>query len=348
MGIFDAIAMAANGFRVVPTGPQGALDAALRLPPVGSSGSSAPLQPAAPAPALVPAPAPALVIVRSLSGSLRAQSDDIAARQGAAVVRDAYLKEIGQLFEASEGSPDLVSSFDAFVRSWQTLADNPDDPAGRQAVIGSGDRLAGTVRRLSQGVEKVAERLGSDVSAGVSELNQTLTDIHRENRGIVSQAALDRPTGEAEARRESLVARVVELTGASVFARENKGIALFTPGGQPLLDQRPTSFTTDAATPSGANSPVRAEGNITNGRLGALLNLAAGGSQRPDPLRSNPDPGSEVVRKLRSQLDAVATTMLGRSRPTQPTAFADAYDPVLPTANDQLANGFFVGSGRLT
>jgi flagellar hook-associated protein 1 FlgK len=146
-----------------------------------------------------------------------------------------------------------------------------------------------------------------------------------------------------------LVARVVDLTGASVFPRENKAIALYAANGQALLDQRPTRFTSTAAIPPApaAADTVRADGRIVDGRLGALLRLAADGSRQTPPQRPDPDPGAEIVRKLRSQLDAVTSTVLGRTRPNQPSSFADAYDSA-PTATGQLIHGFFTGGTRRT
>lgn len=368
MGLFGAIASAASEFRIFPSGPSSVPDATTPTTAGADAGNPTAI-PAAPAPTLVPAPVPTPTL-RPLTGALGAQVGDITARQSAAEVRDSALQDIGTLFGSNAGATGLGSGFDAFAQAWQQLAANPADPAGPQQVIDQGDTLATTVRSLSRGVEDLAGRLNDRVATGLSDLNQTLTDIHHANATIASQVALNRPTDQTEAQRDQLVAKVVDLTGASVFQRDSKTIALFTPNGQALLDQRPVQFTRAGAAPNpvtgaasgpvaaaaantavpvaAANTAVPADGRIDGGRLGALLRLTADGSRQMPPQRPNPDPGCEVIRKLRSQLDAVANTVLGRSRLNQPTSFADAYDSTPPTAGGQLAHGFFIGNNRQT
>jgi len=347
MGIFGAIASAANGLRILPSGVQPALDGTPR--PAEAAAAAVAALPAAADPLPLPAADGAAATPRRIDGPLRTQISDIAARQGAALLRNGVLQEVGGLFAGgSDGQPDLGSAYGTFIKAWQALAGNAGDPAGQQAVINQGDVLAATVRTVAAGVEQLAARLGDDVASGLADLNQTLVAIHRENRIIFGQTALKQPADEAEARRDQLVAKVVALTGANVFARENNGVALFTATGQPLLDQGPVRFSSAASRQPAPAGAVPADGRITDGSLGALLGLAADGSRQMPPQRVDGDPGREVVRKLRSQLDLVAATVLGRSRANQPTAFADAYDGASPAVPGQLISGFFAGSNRLT
>jgi len=337
MGLFGAIASVANGFQLVPTGTQSGSDAASA--PTGTD--------AAAAPALLAAQAQApLAPLTPLSGPLRAQANEIAARASGASVRGGYLGELGALFAPAEGSPGLGASYEAFAQSWRGLAANPRDPALAQTVIQRGDTLAGSVRTLAGGVETLATRIGGDVTAGLQDLNQTLVDIHHENRTIATQAALDQPSDDDEAKRDALVAKVVDMTGANVFPRENRGVALYTASGQVLLDGRPSQFTSTAATGPVPINAVSADGKITDGRLGALLRLAADGSKATPPRAPDPAPDAEIVRKLRSQLDAVAGTALARTKPKQPTSLSDAYDMAIPGNSSELGFGFFVGTGR--
>jgi flagellar hook-associated protein 1 FlgK len=360
MGLFGAIASVASEFRIFPSGPTSVPDAssAPALPSIATTDTSSPTTPAPPP--STPAPAS---ILRPLTGALGAQVGDITARQSAAEVRDGALQDIGTLFGSKAGAAGLGGRFDAFAQAWQHLATTPSDSTGQQQVVDQGVTLAATVRDVSQGVEDLAGTLNDAVSSGLSDLNQTLNDIHHANGTIASQVALNRPTADTEAQRDQLVAKVVDLTGANVFPRESKTIALFAPNGQALLDQRPVQFTrattsTNSSSTSSNTSSTKtgntdgtaipADGKIECGRLGALLRLTADGSRQTPPQRVNPDPGCEVIRKLRSQLDAVANTMLGRSRLNQSTSFADAYDSAPASDNSQLAHGFFVGNNRLT
>ena len=331
MGLFGAIASVANSFQLVPSGTA----------TTGDSASTAPAASAA-VPALPPATAPQ----PPQTGPLGGQAGVIAARQGATAVRDGYLGDLGALFTPVDGAPSLGDSLAAFAQSWRALAASPHDPALAGAVISQGDAFAGTVRGLSAGVEAMAARMGNDVTAGLADLNQTLTDIYHQNRAIATQAALNNPSDQEEARRGALVAKVVDMTGANVFPRENRAIALYTPSGQALLDGRPTRFTSTADTAPATADAVSADGRITDGRLGALLRLAADGSRATPPRTSDPAPDAEVIRKARSQLDTTATIALGRTKFKQPTTFADAFDMADTGASGELGFGFFIGTGR--
>ncbi len=333
MGLFGAIASVANGFQLVPPGSQGGADPA----PAPAAGSAA--QPSAPN-----ATAP----LSPLSGALRGQISEISARQNSTSVRDGYLAELGALFAPNDTSPGIGASFEAFVKACRGLAAAPGDPALAQNAIKQGDTLAGTVRTLAQGVEKLAVRMNDDASSGLQDLNQTLVAIHRENRTIATQAALNRPSDEDEARRDVLVAKVVDMTGANVFPRENRGVALYTASGQPLLDGRPFQFSSTAATGPAPAGAVSADGSITDGRLGALLRLGADGSRATPARPADTAPDAEILRKLRSQLDAVAGALLGRTRPKQPTTLADAYDMAPPASASELGFGLFIGGNRGT
>lgn len=335
MGLFGAIASVANGFQLVPAGTQSGTDAAST--PAGSDAV------ANIAVASVPPPARPLP---PLSGPLRSQANEIAARASGSSVRGDYLSEVGTLFAPADGSPGLAGGFETFGQSWRRLAAAPRDPALAQAVVRQGDAFAGSVRSLAGGVEKLAARIGDDVTAGLKTLNQTLVEIHHENRAIATQAALDQPSDDEEAKRDALLATVVDMTGANVFPRENRGVALYTASGQMLLDGRPGQFTSTAATDPVPLGAVSADGKITDGKLGALLRLAADGSKATPPRPADPAPDAEIVRKLRSQLDAVTNIALGRTRPKQPTSLSDAYDMAIPGDNKELGFGFFVGSNR--
>ncbi|MEI8393968.1 MAG: hypothetical protein WCF85_04475 [Rhodospirillaceae bacterium] len=341
MGIFGAIASTANGFRAIPPGalPPAPVDTAAPSLRPAAVESQSPNTPAVP----VAAPSPR----RPLTGALSLEAGEIGARRTGALQRNAVLQDVSTLFSPPEN--DLGAAFNKFVEGWAAFSGNPDNPETGRNLIKHGEALAGAIRTLSAGTEEISTRLSASTAAGVDELNRTLVDIHLENRAIVSRVALDRDTGDLEAKRDGLVSRVVELTGANLFPRENKGASLVTPGGQVLLDEHPTRFTAPGQPPDPASpGAVPAEGAITGGRLGALLAMSTDGSRSTPPRKAAADPGSEIVRKLRSQLDAATNTLLGRSRINQPASFADAYDSVVPKSADALGSGFFLGDNRLT
>jgi flagellar hook-associated protein 1 FlgK len=346
MGMFGAFSAAAASMRLLPTGTPPAPDAALRpgsaaatgtaLPPSVAVATAANADPAAIAGA-------AGTAVPMLARTLQPQLGEVTARLAGASVREQALGALAALFSPDGAEAALADCFEAFGQSWQSLTANPTGSAEQEAVAVRGQAFAAEVRRLAGGAEALDQSLRSELAGGLDQLNQALAGIHQEHRAIVSQAALGRSSQEAEQRRDELVDQVVELTGARVFPRENRLVALYSPSGQVLLEQRPQAFASaETGVPPGPGTVV-AEGRITEGRLGALLTMVKDGSRQHPPTQPDPNPAAEVVRKLRSHLDAVVQTVTGRTRANQPVSFADAYDSAPVTDAGELRFGLFVG-----
>jgi flagellar hook-associated protein FlgK len=104
--------------------------------------------------------------------------------------------------------------------------------------------------------------------------------------------------------------------------RENGAIALFTPAGLSLLDGAPARFSFDGTNVISVDSGQPVNNLLREGKIKALLNLRYDGTSAGQP--ASADPASEVIRKLRSQLDMVVsafTTTTGN-----PPTFAAAYN----------------------
>jgi flagellar hook-associated protein 1 FlgK len=76
------------------------------------------------------------------------------------------------------------------------------------------------------------------------------------------------------------------------------------------------------------------------------LQMAKDGSVTEPVTPVDTSPTHEVIRKLRSQMDTIAHAFLDRTKPGQPTSFADAYT-FTGTANaGELDQNFFTGKDR--
>ena len=97
---------------------------------------------------------------------------------------------------------------------------------------------------------------------------------------------------------------------------------LITPAGLSLLDGAPARFNVDGTHIVSLDSGVVVDGQLREGKLKALLDLRADGTSAGLP--ASADPATEVIRKLRSQLDVIAAAFTGTGG--VPPSFAAAYD----------------------
>lgn len=72
------------------------------------------------------------------------------------------------------------------------------------------------------------------------------------------------------------------------------------------------------------------------------------GSTTTPPTPADGAPTGEIIRKLRSQLDALAKEFTGGTSPGQPQSFRDAYDNAKPAKAGEASSGFFEGNDRFT
>jgi len=123
-------------------------------------------------------------------------------------------------------------------------------------------------------------------------------------------------------QRDAIVREIANLVDVRSVDRENGAIALFTPAGLSLLDGAPARFDFDGTNVISVDSGASVNGLMREGKIKALLNLRYDGTAAGQP--ASADPASEVIRKLRSQLDMVVSAF--STTTGSPATFAAAYN----------------------
>ena len=279
---------------------------------------------------------------------LRSQLEtSISEDKGAQTLAD-YMRRIGDLLGTTSGKPGLSDAVDKFAQAWRDLEASPESSVAAGQVVLHGDDLAREIRRVAEGVEDVAAQMDRDIRQTVTDLNQNLADIDELNDNIVALRGARQPTMELEDRRDSLIRKVAEITSVRVVEREGGKVALFTPTGLALCDAAPNRIIYDQGRLVSANSGSDISQHLREGKLGALLELSADHSDAEPPRAASLTPTSEVIRKLRSQLDQLTSAFTQPARPGEPASFQEVYDRAGPTNPGELKSGFFKGSSRLT
>jgi flagellar hook-associated protein FlgK len=258
----------------------------------------------------------------AISTALQRQFVAFTSANGLTSTQQEYLGRIQTLLGASSDTAALPQLFNQFTAAWQSLQSQPESAAARHQVIALGDQLAAEVRRLSAGIDQIDADIRRDLDASTDELNDKLVKVFELNLRIKASDPNGAERLELIDQRDAIVREIANLVDVRSVERENGAIALFTPAGLSLLDGAPARFDFDGTNIISVGSGAPVNGLLREGKIKALLNLRYDGTAAGQP--ASADPASEVIRKLRSQLDMVVsafTTTTGT-----PATFAAAYN----------------------
>jgi len=258
----------------------------------------------------------------AISAQLRRQYESFTSTNGLTSTQQDYLSRIQTLMGASSDTAALPDLFNKFTAAWQSFQSQPESAAAQHQVIALGDQLAAEVRRLSTGIDQIDSQIRKDLDDSTDQLNDKLARVFELNLRIKASDPNGAERLELTDQRDQIVRELANLVDVRSVERENGAIALFTPAGLSLLDGAPARFDFDGTNFISVDSGAPVNGLLREGKIKALLNLRYDGTAAGQP--ASADPASEVIRKLRSQLDMVVsafTTTTGT-----PATFATAYN----------------------
>lgn len=288
---------------------------------------------------------------RRMDQALNNKLGEAISEQGSAEAVDTYMRRIGDLLGLTTGEATLTSALQDFDEAWQALETTPESATAHQRVIDTGTNLAHQVRSIAGNLEDIDRSIRDDIGAQVDDINGKLDQISDLNKRIIS--INDQPVhGDASStlrdQRDQLVRELNELIGVKTVDQANGGLAVLTPTGLSLVDVEPVKLSFDGETVTLEGRDRDLEGHLRTGSLGALVRLVKDGSQADPPKAASTDPTEEVIRKLRSQLDAIAGAFTDKTVAGEPTSFADAYANATPTEDTELTRQFFTGTDRFS
>ncbi|HJT13557.1 MAG TPA: flagellar basal body rod C-terminal domain-containing protein [Dongiaceae bacterium] len=258
----------------------------------------------------------------AISASLRRQYESFTSANGLTSTQQGYLSRIQTLLGASSDTAALPDLFNKFTAAWQSFQSQPESAAAQHQVIALGDQLAAEVRRISAGIDQIDGEIRKDLDSSTDELNDKLAKVFELNLRIKASDPNGAERLELIDQRDQIVRELANLVDVRSVDRENGAIALFTPAGLSLLDGAPARFDFDGTNVISVDSGQPVNNLLREGKIKALLNLRHDGTAAGQP--ASADPASEVIRKLRSQMDMVVsafTTLSGN-----PSTFAAAYN----------------------
>jgi flagellar hook-associated protein FlgK len=258
----------------------------------------------------------------AVSAQLRRQYESFTSTSGLTSTQQDYLSRIQTLLGSSSDTAALPDLFNKFTAAWQSFQSQPESAAAQHQVIALGDQLAAEVRRLSAGIDDIDAQIREDLDDSTDALNDKLTKVFELNLRIQASDPNGAERLELIDQRDVIVRELANLVDVRSVERENGAIALFTPAGLSLLDGAPARFDFDGTNVISVDNGQPVNNLLREGKIKALLNLRHDGTAAGQP--ASADPASEVIRKMRSQLDMVVSAFT--SITGNPATFAAAYN----------------------
>ena len=199
----------------------------------------------------------------------------------AATTTDTYFQQLQSLFGQVNSSNSLGTVLGNFASALQSLSTTPEDPIAQQNAVSTGQSLAQRLNSLSSGIQQIRTGVDSDLATSVSTLNTALQSIANYNNAITHAQATGVSTASLEDQRDKALDQVAQLMGVSDFTRPDGSMVVLTTSGKVLVDssavqlsytQAGTVTATTPMSPLGLGS-LDLTGEITTGKIGALLNL---------------------------------------------------------------------------
>lgn len=287
---------------------------------------------------------------REVDKALMAQVMDLTARDGGSQATATYMQQLGDLLRTTNGTPLLNDYADKFQAAVKTLATSPENETAQYQLVQAAENFSREIRRVSEGVEQLDRDMKSDITKSVDTVNDLLKQINQINNDTVSLLGQGSAANAVADKRDGLIRELSTYMPVRTVERPDGRLAIFTPSGVALVDAQPANLSYDGGNINlqVGNQVTSINNHLTSGKLGSLIQMRKDGSTTEPPTPASGDPTTEIIRKLRSQLDEYAKAFTGPTRPGEPTSFADAYDESAPAADGEQINQFFTGNDRFT
>ena len=157
----------------------------------------------------------------STLGNLQAQQDS--------------MKLVETVFNEAPGMAinDLMSKF---WSSWQGLADNPDVPATRQAVIQSAQLIIDQLHSMTSQMTQIKFDIGTSLDTAVGDVNSITSQIADLNVQISGAESAAGQANDLRDKRDTLVQNLSSLLNVAYFEDKNGGYTVLMADGHTLVD----------------------------------------------------------------------------------------------------------------
>jgi len=185
------------------------------------------------------------------------------------------------MLEQIYNEPDEISirtNMDMFWKSWQELANHPENQSSRQAVVTRGQTLTESINQRYESLAGVANLIEGDIEATVTQVNSIASQIAAINGEIVRSKAMGDNPNDLLDRRDLLVDQLSQLINITTDTRDQDEFMVHVDGK--ILVQGSIARAIDL-TPRNDDTgyqklvwaDTRDDAYFSGGQLGALVEL---------------------------------------------------------------------------
>lgn len=213
----------------------------------------------------------------------------------------------------------LQERLSTYWSDWQDLSNSPGDDAVRTKVLQQGSTVTQALNDAHTQLSTIWASNHSAAGTQVAEANADATEIAHLNKGIMQAKVGGLPANELADRRDSLVQRLSELTGATATARESGAVDLALYGSTLVggASSRPLALTGGQTLSGQSANPVSVNwadsgqpATITTGELGSAV-----------------DAMNRLIPKYSNALDGVASNLATTVNAAHTAGFDKNGDP---------------------
>ncbi|MFZ5775705.1 MAG: flagellar hook-associated protein FlgK [Thermodesulfobacteriota bacterium] len=122
-----------------------------------------------------------------------------------------------------------------FWTSWQTLSNNPELPASRQAVVQSGQLLVDQLHAMSAEMAQAKYDIGVSLNTGIADVNSIVSQIATLNGQISGAEAAGHTANDLRDNRDQLLSDLSELLNISSFENSAGSTTVLLADGHTLV-----------------------------------------------------------------------------------------------------------------
>ncbi len=164
------------------------------------------------------------------------QKRDQSSVLGAAEVVNTFLQEVQARFGTPEGNSTISNELSDFATAIDTLANNPEDPALRFAVIAAAKSVARAVSGLATTAQDLRAQADKEIKDSVDIVNAELRNVFELNNQIRTATLSGGDVSTLKDKRDLAVVRIAEQIDISTFVAANGEMSILTGRGQPLIE----------------------------------------------------------------------------------------------------------------
>ncbi|MDQ7247173.1 flagellar hook-associated protein FlgK [Dongia sedimenti] len=258
----------------------------------------------------------------TLSVTLRKQVEAQTATSGASDATNEYMSRIQDLLGTSADQSSLTKAMNSFISAWQDFQSQPDSAAAQQAIVGAGSQIGNEIHRVAAGLDQLDTDVRSDIGNSVNQLNDLLKQLFQVNLQMKTALTDSSASADLTDQRDNLVKQIAQYVDVRTVEQDDGSVSLFTAAGLQLLDGPPSLFSYDGTNVTRVSDGASINNQLSGGRIHALLNFRQDSSASGKAVSM--DPGTEVIRKLRAQLDMMVGALTTTSG--TPPSLSAAYN----------------------